>query len=105
MSPLTKARFQVAWAGIANVAKFNLENWRRTTLTVRIVILFGVACSAYACWYLVENRGQRMSFSEACEAKCVPLSSRVEKTLLNPFIGEYQRRNIREVRCVCGSAP
>ena len=29
----------------------------------------------------------------------------IDKTLLNPFVAESQRRNIREVRCVCGSAP
>jgi len=105
MSPLTKARFQVAWAGLTNVAKFNLDNWRRATPAVRAVFVFCVACSVYACWYVVENRGLRVSFSEACKAKCVPLSFRVEKTLLNPFIGEDQRRNIREVRCVCGTSP
>jgi hypothetical protein len=105
MSPVTKVRLHVAWAGLVKIAKFNLNNWRGATPAVRAVFVVCVACSACACWYVVENSGQRVSFSEACKAKCVPLSFRVEKTLMNPFIGEDQRRNIREVRCVCGTAP
>jgi hypothetical protein len=43
--------------------------------------------------------------SRASRTKCSPLSYRVEVTLLNPFIGADQRRNVRSTTCVCGTAP
>jgi hypothetical protein len=105
MSPLAKARLQVTLEAFVNVVKFNVDNFRRASLGVRVVVVIALAFCASSVLYLLAHRGERKGAEEQCRAKCSPLPYRMDKTLLNPFIGEAQYRNTREVRCVCGNAP
>lgn len=71
-----------------------------------LLAVFFLAWVSILTYVWLDARGKpRLSFDEECKAKCSPLPHRVEVKLLNPYIGEDQRRNVRSTSCVCGTAP
>lgn len=92
-------------AGVGGLLRYNYANFRRTHWAVKLIVVSATAATVFLVWYMIETRGEARGFEAQCKAKCGSLSYRVDRVLLDPFAGEAARRNVREVRCVCGSAP
>jgi hypothetical protein len=92
-------------AGVRNLIRHNYKNFSSASLPVRLVVVAGTLFALSLIWYVMETRGESRGIEAHCKVKCEPLAYRIDRVLLNPFAGEAARRNVREVRCVCGSAP
>jgi hypothetical protein len=105
MSFLTGGKASGAAAGVRNLIRHNYKNFIAASVPVRLVVIGGTLSVFSLAWYMVETRGESRGIEARCKAKCKPLAYRLDRVLLNPFVDEAARRNVREVRCVCGSAP
>jgi hypothetical protein len=107
MTRSTAHRVPKEFQGLRGILRFNWQRFQsqspRRRAFVAFVLVAWVALLTLALVDIQEN--PRASFQEQCRTKCSPLSYRVEVTLLNPFIGADQRRNVRSTTCVCGTAP
>lgn len=67
-----------------------------------VVATLAFAGGGAAFLFLMSNGREQQSFEEQCRSRCGTRGFRVETSLLNPFLDSTQRRNVRDVRCVCG---
>jgi hypothetical protein len=89
---------------LKEVISFNVTNFRKASIWVRMLVLLGLGWLVFSTWYMYETRHVDKSLRAECERKCHPIPGRIEVTLLNPFLGEGAYRNIRSSKCVCGVA-
>jgi hypothetical protein len=107
MTRSTAQRVPKEFQGLRGILRYNWQRFQsqstRRRAFVLVVLVAWVTLLTLALLDIQEN--PRASFQEQCRAKCSPLAYRVDVTLLNPFIGADQRRNVRSTTCVCGTAP
>lgn len=93
--------------GLRGVLQFNLRKFQTYSRGAKVLFaLTLITWVSILTWLWMDGRGKsQTAFDAECKAKCNPLPHRLEVTLLNTFIGHDQRRNVRNTRCVCGTAP